>query len=154
MDCCQFFVVFLNFFYFFQRSHRTVRLMPLFAAGREELCAVAQKIGGGFSAGGRCIESDTRVGSSLPTSSQCSGSNCGPPRLQERPPPPPAQPHPLPINLLYPELNMSRADVTLRLRGGQTEQECGPVEVKCPGVCRSGEERRRCVFWWGGMTGR
>lgn len=42
---------------------------------------------------------------------------------------------------------MSRADVTLRLRGGQTEQESGPVEVKCSGVCRSGGERRRCVFW-------
>lgn len=42
---------------------------------------------------------------------------------------------------------MSRADVTLRLRGGQMEQECGPVEVKCSGVCRSGDERRSvCVL--------
>lgn len=38
---------------------------------------------------------------------------------------------------------MSRADVTLRLCGGQTEQEWGPVEVKCSGVCCSGDIRRR-----------
>lgn len=38
--------------------------------------------------------------------------------LNADPPPAPAQPQPLPINLLYPGLNMSQADVTLRLRGG------------------------------------
>lgn len=38
-------------FFFTQRSQKTRYLMSLFVAGREAVCAVAQIIGGGFSAG-------------------------------------------------------------------------------------------------------
>lgn len=51
VESCQLFF-FCFCYYFFQRSQRTVCLMPLFAAGRVELCTVAQIMGGGFSAGG------------------------------------------------------------------------------------------------------
>lgn len=135
--------------------------MPLFAAGRIAPCTAAQIMGGGSSAGGGKLRvtpgwrarRDARFLSAL-------GWSCRPLRRSSRrqnsaPPPPPTQPHPLPINLSYPGLNMSRADVTLRLCGGQAEQEWGPVEVKCSGVCRSGDMRRRkkevCVL--GGRWG-
>lgn len=62
-----------------------------------------------------------------------------------------------PINLSYPRLNMSRVDVTLRLCRGRLSVcmcvcECGwgAVEVKCSGVCNSGDmrrKRRRGAFW-------
>lgn len=39
---------------------------------------------------------------------------------------------------------MSRVNVTLRLCWGQAEQEGGrPVEVKCSGLCDSGDVGRR-----------
>lgn len=38
---------------------------------------------------------------------------------------------------------MSRVDVTLRLFWGQTEERGRPIEVKCSGVCDSGDTRKR-----------
>lgn len=153
--------------------------MPLFAAGRVALCAAAQIMGGGSSAGegklkvtpGWRARRGARFLSALGWSCRplrLLGARAGALWLKELQkaelgtyphPPPPTEPHPLPINLSYPGLNMSRADVTLRLCGGQAEQEWGPVEVKCSGVCRSGDMRRRkkevCVLGgrlggWGG----
>lgn len=138
--------------------------MPLFAAGRVALCATAQIMGGGSSAGEgklkvtpgwRARRDADRYGfGSTSEGAVTEGAPEG--RTQHRPPPHThTQPHPLPINLLYPGLNMSRADVTLRLCGGQAEREWGPVEVKCSGVCRPGDMRRRkkevCVL--GGKLG-
>lgn len=39
------------YYFFFQSSQKTQYLMSLFVAGRKAVCAIAQIIGGGFSAG-------------------------------------------------------------------------------------------------------
>lgn len=124
------------------------------------MCALAQIIGGGFSAGEGKLKATPGWGSrhdasflsalrlKLQTHCRCRSANESSLSGRARgfwhtqtltPPPSPA----LPINLLYPGLNMSRVDVTLRLCRGQTEEERGPVEVKCSGVRDSGDTGRR-----------
>lgn len=110
--------------------------MSLFVAGREAVCAVAQIIGGGFSAGegklkvtpGWKARHDAFLLSALQlkttdplqfhrSTSESSLTGGVESLWQTRTLIPPS----LHINLLYPGLNMSRVDVTLRLCRGQTE---------------------------------
>lgn len=128
------------------------------------VCAVAQIIGGGFSAGegklrltpGRRARRDASFPfstSARKKTKQQSRSNgfqqevSGLHRAAGRtrpllPPTPvlPTSPSSPSINLSYPGLNMSRVDVTLRLCLSSGE---GPVEVKCSAVCDSGETEGR-----------
>ncbi len=125
-----------NCFFFFRRSQKTQYLMSLFVAGRKALCAVAQIIGGGFSAGegklkvtpGWKARHDAfflsalqlklqTLYSSLRSTSESSLTGAAQSLWQTQT----LIPCSLPINLLYPGLNMSRVDVTLRLCRRQTE---------------------------------
>lgn len=138
MESCQ---KFKDFFIFpppplFQRSQKTQYLMSLFVAGRKAVCVVAQIIGGGFSAGegkprltpGWRARHDAFFLSALQLKLQTlyssrSTSESSPTGGYTEPlaDPNADSPPSLPINLLYPGLNMSRVDVTLRLCRGQTE---------------------------------
>lgn len=135
---------FFSFFFFpLQRSQKTPYLMSLFVAGRKAVCAIAQIIGGGFSAGedklkvtpGWKARHDAVFLSALQLKLQTLYGSTGArvrarwreehrepltdPNTDSKPPPPPP-----PINLSYPRLNMSRVDVTLRLCQRQTESVC------------------------------
>lgn len=135
--------------------------MSLFVAGREAVCAVAQIIGGGFSAGEGKLKvtpgwkarhdafflSAFQLKTTDPlqfhrSASESSLTGGAESFWQTRTLIPPS----LPINLLYPGLNMSRVDVTLRLCRGQTEYGGGLLRLSALVSATQGT--------WGEETGR